>query len=120
MTAPALPGTVAALVGPGVIVWPDVLADENVIVPGGLVLTVVDGVAHCISLSDDMRARPLGLRMSRLPLAEIDIVAATTGEPAAYGRRVWRALAVELARKHPNHQLIDQWRDLAGTLRRLP
>ena len=120
MTAPALPGTTGSLVGPGVIVWPDVLADENVLVPGGLVLTVVDGVAHCITLSDDMRARPLGLRRSSIPLTDVDIVAPATGEPAAYTRRVWRALAIELARKHPNHQLIDQWRDLAATLRRLP
>jgi len=119
MTAPALPGTTASLVGPGVIVWPDVYVDENVIVPGGLVLSVDDGVAHCITLSDDMRARPLGLRMSRLPLADVDIVAPATGEPAAYARRVWRAIAVEICRKHPNHQLIDQWRDLAATLRRL-
>lgn len=119
MTAPALPGTAAALVGPGVIVWPDVLADENVLVPGGLVLTVDDGIAHCITLSDDMRARPLGLRRSSIPLADVDIVAPATGEPTAYARRVWRAIAVEICRKHPNHTLIDQWRDLAATLRRL-
>jgi hypothetical protein len=121
MTAPALPGTTAALVAPGVIVWPTDtgMGDDNVLVPGGLVLTVNDGTAHCITKSDGARARPLGLRHSTLELADIDIVAPCTGEPAAYTRRVWAAIAGELERRQPNHRLIDQWRDLAATLRRL-
>ena len=119
-----LPGSLASLVAPGVIAWPpypDGLVDDTVIRPGGLVLTVEHGVAHCITdAPGDMRCRPLGLRHTRLPLADVGVVDQTHGEPTRYLRRAWRTLAGELVSRHPNQRVIDTHRDLIATLRRLP
>jgi hypothetical protein len=105
------------------IAWPppaDDIADENVIVPGGLVLTVVDGDVQCITKAmNDARSRPLGLRRSTLPASEVGVLNNHSGEPAEYTRRTWRCLAKELRARNANLRRIDEWARLIATLSRL-
>ncbi len=118
-----IPGSYAATVAPGMIAWPppvDDIADENVIVPGGLVLTVVDGEVSCITKAmNDARARPLGLRRSMLKASAVGVLANHTGEPAEYVRRIWRCLAKELCARNANIRRVEEWARLIATLSRL-
>lgn len=118
-----IPGTYAATVAPGMIAWPpipDDFTDENVVVPGGLVLTVADGDVNCITKAmTDARAKPLGLRRSSLPASQVGVLANHTGEPAEYTRRTWRCLAKELRARNANLRRIDDWARLIATLSRL-
>lgn len=118
-----IPGSYAATVSPGMIAWPppvDHIADENVIVAGGLVLTVTDGDVHCITKAmNDARSKPLGLRRSTLPASDVGVLANHTGEPAEYTRRTWRCLAKELRTRNANIRRVEEWARLIATLSRL-